>query len=359
MRVPRGGAAAPAARRIAIVRALPGLGDLLCIVPACRAIRATLPQAEVTLVGLPWVRAFVARFSTYFDAFLEFPGYPGIAERPPAVRRLPAFLAVAQERRFDLAIQMHGSGGASNPFTVLLGARNTGGFFVHGDYCPDPARFLAWVQEESEVHRYLRLAEHLGFSTVGEDLEFPIVDEDRLALRQLDGMGRLRRGEYICIHPGANDAARRWPAAHFAAAGDALARQGLQVVLTGTTGEQELTASVARAMRAPALDLAGRTSLGALAALLEGSRLLVCNDTGVSHLAAALTVPSVVIFLTTDPRRWAPRDRHLHRIVDCRLSPEPLDGASALPAGGGLSAALAEMTALLSRERPDRATRLG
>jgi ADP-heptose:LPS heptosyltransferase len=88
-------------------------------------------------------------------------------------------------------------------------------------------------------------------------------------------------------------------------------------VLTGTVAEASLTASIARGLRAPAIDLARRTDLGALGAVLSRARLLVCNDTAVSHVADALKVPSVVISTGDNPGRWAPVDRDRHRVL-CR-----------------------------------------
>jgi ADP-heptose:LPS heptosyltransferase len=96
---------------------------------------------------------------------------------------------------------------------------------------------------------------------------------------------------------------------------DALAQRGLQVLITGTHDEAEDAAAVVSAAQTPIINLVGRTSLGALAVLLSQARLLVSNDTGVSHLASALRVPSVIVFLASDPLRWAPQDRRLHRAV--------------------------------------------
>jgi ADP-heptose:LPS heptosyltransferase len=272
-----------------------------------------LPEAQITLIGLPWARTFVERYAAYLDNFLEFPGYPGIPEVPPPLTKLPAFFASVQQQRFDLALQMHGSGIVSNRFTVMLGARVNAGFYLPGEYCPDADRFLPYPAHEPEVWRHLRLMEFLGIPLKGASLEFPLRQEDFSFLHTIEEVRDLR--EYVCVHPGASVRGRCWSPEKFAVVADALAARGFQVVLTGTAVEAELTQAVRKVMRTSAIDLAGRTSLGALAALLSNASLLVCNDTGVSHLAAALRVKSVVIFSASSPQRWAPLDRDRHRIL--------------------------------------------
>jgi len=154
-----------------------------------------------------------------------------------------------------------------------------------------------------------------AFPAQGEELEFPLYDDDYRELHALTGMDALEPGRYVCLHPGARDIAKRWPARHFARIGEALHDIGYRVVLTGSGAERNLTTAIARAMRNPSINCAAPVSVGAIAALLNHARLIVTNDTGVSHIAAALRLPSVVIFSATDPDRWAPLDGTLHRIV--------------------------------------------
>ena len=314
---------APPPRRVAVFRALQ-LGDLLCSVPAFRALRAALPGAEIVLIGLPWARAFAARYRDYFDGFREFPGYPGLPEREPRLGELPDFLASVRGERFDLVVQMQGDGTITNPLTALFGGRRHAGYYRPGQFRPDPERFLPYPEDRHEVRRHLRLVEFLGAPPRGEAIDFPVHEADREALRAAAGAEAPRPGAYVCVHPGARHPSRRWPPEHFAAVADALAGRGQRVVLTGTNEEVPLTRAVAGAMRAPVLDLAGRTDLGAAAALLQRARLLVCNNTGVSHLAAALRTPSIALLHEPGELcRWAPLDSRRHRAVFGDTWPEP------------------------------------
>jgi len=88
--------------RIAIFRAL-YLGDMLLAVPALRSIRAGFPDAEITLIGLPWATDFSHGFSHYIDRFVEFAGYPGIAEVEVDPGRTRRFLEDQRTYGYDLA----------------------------------------------------------------------------------------------------------------------------------------------------------------------------------------------------------------------------------------------------------------
>jgi ADP-heptose:LPS heptosyltransferase len=296
--------------KIAVLRALQ-LGDMLCAVPALRALHAEYPAARITLVGLPWARELAARFRRYLYDFVEFPGFPGLPERSPDPALITKFFAAAKAARFDLALQMHGSGEITNPLAVLMGARRTAGFYRAGRYCPDPERYVEWRDDEHEVLRYLRLVERLGAPARGSALEFPLHEADWSEWARTG----LERDSYVVVHAGSQLASRRWPAERFAQVADALAREGLKVVLTGTQGEKDVVSKVRRHMRFASVDLTGQTSLGGLAALVARSRLVLANDTGISHIAAALQAPSVIVASGSDPRRWAPLDRRLHRVL--------------------------------------------
>ncbi len=129
-------------QRIAIVRALPGLGDMLCAVPAWRALRAAWPNAHITLIGLPSARWVASRFGQYIDRVAVMPGFPGLVDQSLAAEDVPAFLTAMQHERFDLALQMHGSGTTSNVLTMLLGAHTAAGFAAPSHYRPHPQMFI-------------------------------------------------------------------------------------------------------------------------------------------------------------------------------------------------------------------------
>ena len=310
-----------AIRRIAVFRALM-LGDLLCAVPALRTLRHAFPAARITLVGLPWARALAERLSC-IDDFIDFPGAPGLPEVECEVRRLPAFFDEVQSRRFDLALQLHGSGAIVNPLVASFGAQHTAGFANAAAWVPpcDAALFAPWPDSGHEIERLLALTDHLGLPRQGLALEFPVKDADRADLRQI--WPDVSFARYVCVHAGSQLPSRRWDVRRFAAVADAIARRGRTVVLTGSASEAALVAELQAHMQAPAVNLCGRTTLWTLGALVDGAEAVVCNDTGLSHIAAALQCPSVVIACGSDTRRWAPLDATRHRVLAHELPCRP------------------------------------
>ena len=298
-------------RRIAVFRALM-LGDLLCATPALRAIRAAWPAAELTLIGLPWAATLAARLPTV-DRFEAFPGHPRLPEIEPDRAAWPGFVARQRAAGYDLLLQLHGSGGIVNEMLAGFGAARTAGFVEPEAYAADPALHRAWPTHGHEIERLLALTDHLGLPRRGLHLDYAVTAADRAALAA--AVPEAFAAPFVCVHPGAQLASRRWPPERFAAVADALAARGFRVLLTGGPQEAALTAEVARQMHHPALDLAGRTELFTLGALLERARLLVSNDTGVMHVATALGTPSVAISSGADVARWAPLDAARHPVL--------------------------------------------
>lgn len=330
-----------AVQKIAVFRAL-FLGDLLCTVPAFRALRRRYPQAEITLIGLPWAAEFVERVP-YIDRLVAFPGYAGIQEVACKPGQTEAFLRSFQAAGYDLALQMHGDGHASNGFVEALGARLALGYRRGSD---ERLGFsLPYEQSQHEVLRWLKLVAALDAPIDDRRIELPTTEADqRQAFRLLaDVSSEASHGPLVALHAGAKDQARRWPPEHFAAVGDALVeRFGARIVLTGGAGECEITAAIQGALRYPALDLAGATDLGTFAAVLGRMDLLLSNDTGASHVAAATGTRSVVLFGPSRPEHWAPLDRERHQVIDALAlnGGDPATALQQLPVEPVLSACI-------------------
>ncbi len=310
-------------RKVVLVRAS-RIGDFVCATPAFRALRQALPDADMALVALPFVRDAVAR-SHALDRFIEFPGFPGIAEQFFDARRAATFFDAMHEERFDLAIQMHGSGVNSNPFTLMIGARLTAGFVRPGD---DgrllDAAFPMPAGEWHEVRRLLAFTDFLGAPRAGERLEFPVWSEDREAAAALVAGARP---PLIGLHPGAREATKRWDVRRFAETGRLLAaRSPGTIVVLGGHDEADAAAAVAAAAGAQTFNLAGRSTLPVLGAVLERLSVLVTNDSGPAHVAYAVGTPTVTIFGGTEPARWGPPLSTAHAVLAHPVACRPCNG---------------------------------
>ena len=291
-------------------------GDMLCAVPALLALRAALPSAHIALAGLPWAAQLVRRFSACLDEFLPFPGHPLLPGQPARHEEQTAFYAAVCARQFSLAVQLHGSGDAINHIVTGFGAGAMAGHCCGAPVATERTVLAPYPDTGAEPERLLQLTTRIGAPPAGTHLEFPLLrqDEDELAASGL--ADDLEPDGYICIDPGARRRDKFWPLECFAGVADRLADEfGLRIVLTGSSAETSLAQAVAEHMRTPAVIATAPIPIGTMAALMSRSRLLLCNDSGVSHVAAGLGLNSVVVFSKADIARRAPLDRMRHRCI--------------------------------------------
>jgi ADP-heptose:LPS heptosyltransferase len=270
-------ATSPYAPTVVILRAL-GLGDFLTGVPALRAIARAFPDHRRVLASPVALAPLVAHVGVV-DALAPTRG----------LEPLPAALAGP-----DLAVDLHGRGPGSQPLLVALNPRRLVAF-AHPTV-PATAGGPRWEAEEHEVARWCRLLTECGIGADPADLGI-----------EPPGPPPAWAAGATVIHPGAASPARRWPPERFAAVAAAEQAAGRPVVVTGSPGERPIALEVAARAGVPRRRvIAGHTSLLQLAAVVAGAGRLVSGDTGVAHLATALSTPSVVLFGPVPPSHWGP-----------------------------------------------------
>jgi len=304
--------------RIAILRG-GALGDFLCTTAALRALRASLPDATITLITSSIVAPLARRYDA-INRIIVGPAYRGVFPGSQDDDTLAEFFEAMRLERFDLAFQWHGGGRFSNGFVRRLGAKSTVGF--KSDDAPLLDHWLPYDAGQHELLRYLDLLRLLDIEGSATRPYLPVLPPDREELATLGGLVELEalaRGRYMGLHASASVASRRWSPDRYAVVLDSLLEEfdfdGV-LVTAGPDQEEDSAAVIARMDRAnQAVNLGGKTSLEALIALIEQLGFFLTNDSAPSHIAAALDVPSVVVFGSANPVNWAPLERTFHRLV--------------------------------------------
>jgi heptosyltransferase-2 len=290
-------------------------GETLFATPFLRLLHAQEPEAQLTALGRPACR----------DMLRNHPAIHEMIELPEAgLARRASLLGVLRRRKFDTAYILR----RSLSRTVLLlmaGIPERIGF----DNAKSGWLLTRRIAPASPmVHKALAYLPLLGVNGAPvSGFDYTVSEDERREARALLQKAVPGQGPLVMLHPGANWPHKRWPPERVAELGDRLASAcGARIVITGSPDDRALAEGIRSRIPAPSTVLAGKTTVRQLAACLEQAQLLVSNDTGILHIAAALRRPLVALYGPTSPLLTGPlgdtsRMRVLHHQDCCPTIP--------------------------------------
>lgn len=303
------------------------LGDVLMTGPAIRALKESAPRRRITLFTSQ-SGAEAGRLLPDVDDVLVYDAPWMKATERRGSARDEAMIRALRARDFDAVVIFTVYSQSPLPAALLCFLADIPLRLAH---CREnPYQLLTeWIRETEpesgirhEVQRQLDLVAAVGAAPGDRRLSIRISPQAyAFAAHLLDTVLAPER-PWIAIHPGATAPARRYPAELFAEVARRLARDhGWQVLFTGIEPERELIAGIQDAMEAPSHSLAGELSLEAFAALLSMAPVLIANNTGAVHVAAAVGTPVVDLYALTNPQHtpWMVPRRVLSYDVPCKF----------------------------------------
>lgn len=326
-------------------------GDVIHALPVLNGLRHRYPAATISWL-VAGSCAGLLEGHPALDEIIRFDRkrYGLLGRSLSASLEFIRFVQQLRSRRFDLVVDLQGLF-RSGFLAMAAGSRHRIGFAN--------ARELAWIfynhrvavpdPEMHAVERNYLFGHALGFADLPIRFDLPVWAAARASVQRLLGdCGIQAAGGYVVVGPGTRWETKQWPADYFAAAISQIsAESGLPVVLTGMAEERPIAARVVAAAAGRIANLAGRTSLQEMIALIDGARAVLMHDSGPMHLATALNKPLVAIYGPTNPARTGPFGRgetvarldlpcspcYLKRVAECphnhRCMRELLPGAVA------------------------------
>jgi heptosyltransferase-2 len=302
-----------------LIRGVNWLGDAVMTTPALNAVRASFPSARITLLATPLVAELFSPHKDIDEVMLydKKGRHAGLSGRLRLAREL-------KKRRFDMAVLLQNALDAAliawlAGIHIRIGYRTDCRGLLLTKGCPVTAE----TRGLHHVEYYLRMLSHFGITARSRELSLTVTEEEERGAMELLREAGVGPSDFLLgINPGATyGSAKRWYPERFAAVADELCgRWNGKTVITGGPDEREIADEISAAAKGKCLNLAGRTSVRQLMALIKRCNLFISNDSGPMHIAAALNVPLVAIFGPTDHTATSPfSDRALvvRRDADC------------------------------------------
>jgi heptosyltransferase-2 len=310
----------PSGMRRVLVRATNWVGDVVMTLPALEALRENCPEAAIHVLARPWVTGLLDGHPAVNRVIVLEQGQGPLGR----LRSIRSAVSEIRGHEFDLAVLFQNAFEAA--LIAYLGrCRRRLGYDTDGRgfLLSHPVARTPEVRGTHQVEYYLHLLRSIGWKAESRDPRLVVnPDREARARRLLQSSGIGREDFLLGLGPGAiYGPAKRWPTERFAEVADwAVERWGAKVLVLGSSKESGICSDLTRAMRHEALNVCGGTPLGEAVALLSVCRLFVTNDSGLMHVGAALGVPTLAVFGSTDPTATGPRgprSRVLRHEVTC------------------------------------------
>jgi heptosyltransferase-2 len=289
-----------------LIRSTNWIGDAVMTTPALRTVRRNFPEARLTMLALPWV-ADVFAACPHLDRIILYDRQG----RHQGLRGKFRLAAELRAEQYDAAILFQNAFEAALitflariPIRAGYTTDGRGLLLTHG------VRRHPEIKKKHQVHYYQEMLAGLGLQRSADTLELFLAPAAKQEAEVLLGQfARDRSRPLVGLNPGAAyGPAKCWPSAKYAALAARLTTAlDAQIVIFGTAADQKAAAEIAAAAgKQRVLDLTGRTSLAQALACIARCQLFVTNDSGLMHVAAALRIPSVAIFGSTNPVATGP-----------------------------------------------------
>lgn len=311
--------------RILIIRT-DRIGDVILTTPVIRTLRQTYPEAYIAILISPATRDLV-QGNPHLDEIL-MDDRLGRHKGPAGFWRL---IRGIREKKFDIVFNFH-TKKRTNLLCFLAGIPQRVGYRNEkfGFLLNRPVFDERPFGKKHEAQYCLDLLKAVGIDIDKSKLEFDIPlqpQAEEWADRLFKSMNLDHVSPIIAINPGASCPTRIWPVHRFVELIQKLKKYSGKIILVGGPDTAGISRRINSLAGNPATDLSGKTSLAQLTSVLKRCDLMVSNDTGPVHIAAALGIPVVSIFTRNqpgiNPERWRPLGaKSVFIVTSCK---EPMD----------------------------------